>query len=223
VSSLWICDLSLPCRAVLHVPECANNATNSIYRRDVSFYFIPPPSLPLSVSPLPPSLPLLSLDTNRLLTFDVDAQKITRRNSHQLGRHPSDVWLVTFESRSTLHMTFPPPETLSPPGYNDYRNNGPRKLPKPPSSTATTTSPFPPSRTPQKHTDYSRPRMTSVTASAVGGSQGVPAAKRSDTPTEFCISVDLYLPSGASVGLRKVRFSLPPLPLSRLPFRQNIS
>lgn len=32
-----------------HVPECANNATNSIHRRDISIYFILSPSFPLSL------------------------------------------------------------------------------------------------------------------------------------------------------------------------------
>jgi len=115
-------------------------------------------------------------------------------------------------------MTFPPPETFDPPPeYDDYRNNATRKLRISPPPTATTTSPFP-SRRPQKHSNNSRSRTTSMTASAVAGGQGVPAAKRSDVPTDFYISVDLHLPPKASVGLSKVCSSLPPPPSSPIPF-----
>lgn len=105
-------------------------------------------------------------------------------------------------------MTFPPLDTLDPPQYNGYSNNATRKPRDPSPSTTTTTSP--PSRPPRTYSNNSRPRTISTTTSSIGGGQGMPAVKRSDVPTEFYISVELYLPPKASIGLRKVRSSFPP-------------
>lgn len=111
-------------------------------------------------------------------------------------------------------MTFPPLDTLDPPQYNGYSNNATRKPRDPSPSTTTTTSP--PSRPPRTYSNNSRPRTISTTTSSIGGGQGMPAVKRSDVPTEFYISVELYLPPKASIGLRKVRSSFPPLSNPRL-------
>jgi len=130
---------------------------------------------------------------------------LTLRRSHQ-----------TFDfdavQSTPISMTFPPLDIFDPPQYN-YNATNPRL--SPPSTATTATTPFPSPNRPQTCNNSPRPRTASMTVPA---RRGPAAAKRSDTPAEFYIPVELYLSPKASVSLRKVCSShfacSPPSPLA---------
>lgn len=109
-------------------------------------------------------------------------------------------------------MTFPAADILGSPGRNDHIKNATSPLRHSPPSAVTTTVPAFPSRRSQTLNKSPRLRKTSTTASVCGGGEGMATAKRSDTPTEFYIPVELYLSSRTSVGPRKVCSLSPPSP-----------
>lgn len=106
-------------------------------------------------------------------------------------------------------MTFPAADILGSPRQRNDINNAAGSVRNSPPSTTTATIAALPSRRSPTLSKSSRSRKISMAASVGGGGEEMRAAKRLDIPTEFYISVEIYLSSRTSIGPRKVCFSLP--------------